>query len=100
MSPLVLYALMLLVAVALTARYRRPLLTAALAALLVGPALYFVTGRELARVKGEGRFYSVPFGGDTVDDAAIVGSAAVWMVGAFVLAWLAVRPRARARRRE
>ena len=63
----------------------------------MGLGLYFVTGREIAHAKGEGQFYSWPFGGYAVRDDALVGSLAVWIVGCGLIGWavarLAVRPR-------
>ena len=50
----------------------------------VGVALYAMVGVATAAARGAGHFYSVPFGGYRVDDAAMFGSMGIGVV----IAWL------------
>ena len=58
-------------------RGRRRVATAVLA-VGVGPLLYGVVGILWARLRGTGRFFSVPFGGERVTDGALLVSVLVW----------------------
>ena len=49
-----------------------------LGALVAGPVCYFAVGLLVPRVTGEGRFFSVPFGGLRVGDSELVLSVATW----------------------
>ena len=59
-----------------------------LAALPTGIIAYIAAGIVAARLRGEGHFYSVPFGGYTVDNGPIGVSVILWFI--FVFAVLAV----------
>ena len=77
--PIVVLALVVLLAAAaiLYTRGRR-LIASMLGALVAGPFCYFVVGLFVPRVTGEGRFFSVPFGGLHVGDWEIVLSTLAW----------------------
>jgi|SRR5215469_11037880 len=64
-----------------------------LAALPAGIIAYIAAGIVAARLRGEGHFYSVPFGGYTVDNAPIGISVALWIAFMFALLAFALRPR-------
>ncbi|HSA93695.1 MAG TPA: hypothetical protein VLE48_11845 [Terriglobales bacterium] len=57
----------------------------------LGLLTYGVLGIGIARYRREGHFYSVPFGGYAVSDAAFASSLLAWMapwfVGILLLAW-------------
>ena len=65
-----------------------------LAAFPAGIIAYIASGIVAARLRGEGHFYSVPFGGYSVDNGPIGVSIVLWI--ALIFAGLAVvlRPRA------
>ena len=65
-----------------------------LAAVPAGIIAYIGSGILAARLRGEGHFYSVPFGGYSVDNGPIGVSIVLWI--ALIFAGLAVvlRPRA------
>jgi len=88
-------ALLLLAALAC----RRPVSVAVAAALLGGPVLYSLLGGYLAGVRGEGRFYSFPFGGYRIGLTEVLMSVAAWAAlsgaAAYTIARL-VRGRAKA----
>ena len=65
-----------------------------LAAIPAGIIAYIAAGIAAAVARGEGHFYSVPFGGYTVDDGPIAVSVVLWI--ALVFAGLAVVLRRRA----
>ncbi|HEX5136763.1 MAG TPA: hypothetical protein VFY93_07325 [Planctomycetota bacterium] len=71
--------------------FRRPLLAAVVAGGLGGPAFYVWLGGHLARARGEGRFYSFPFGGYRLGDAEILLSAGVWAFASGVASYAATR---------
>lgn len=71
---------------------RRGLATALLAP-GAGLSIYGTVGFLLARLRGTGRFYSVPFGGERVTDGALLMSILVWIGLAAGLVWRATRPR-------
>jgi hypothetical protein len=56
-----------------------------LAALVAGAVCYFGVGLLVPRITGEGRFFSVPFGGLHVGDIDILLSVLIWS-----LAWWAL----------
>src|SRR5215469_16078654 len=56
-----------------------------LAALPAGIIAYIASGIVAARLRGEGHFYSVPFGGYTVDNAPIGISLVLWIAFVFVV---------------
>jgi len=64
-----------------------------LAALPVGIVAYIAAGIAAARIRGEGHFYSVPFGGYTVDNGPLGASVVLWVAVAFVGLAVVVRPR-------
>lgn len=66
----------------------------ALLALGAGPLLYGVVGILWARIRGRGRFFSVPFGGERVTDDALLVSVLVWIALVAGLVWRATRPKA------
>ena len=68
-------------------------LSISLAALPVGIIVYVFAGIVAARLRGEGHFYSMPFGGYTVDNAPIGISLALWIAFAFAILAFALRPR-------
>jgi hypothetical protein len=66
------------------------------AALAVPCALltYFVLGIGIARMIGVGRFYSVPFGAESIEDWQILASLAIWVgVWAALILWVLGRRR-------
>lgn len=64
-----------------------------LAALPAGIIAYIIAGIAAAKVRGEGHFYSVPFGGYTVDNGPIVSSVVIWIAFIFAVLAFVVRPR-------
>ena len=74
---------------------RRPSLVGTAGGLLVGPVLYYLLGGHLAEIRGEGRFYSFPFGGYRIGDTEILLSLGSWMcvtgVTAYAIARLVAR---------
>jgi hypothetical protein len=64
-----------------------------LAALPAGIIAYIVAGIAAARFRGDGHFYSVPFGGYTVDNGPIGTSVAIWIACSFAVLAFALRPR-------
>jgi len=64
-----------------------------LAALPAGIIVYVVAGIAAATVRGEGHFYSVPFGGYTVDNGPIAISVVLWIGFVFTLLTFVLRPR-------
>ena len=64
-----------------------------LAALPLGVFIYLFAGIVAARLRGEGHFYSVPFGGYTVDNAPIGISLALWIAFVFAMLAFVLRPR-------
>ena len=57
-----------------------------LASLAVGIAAYNLTGILVARFRGNGRFYSLPFGGYSMSNgAAIFVSLLIWIALVFVI---------------
>ncbi len=64
-----------------------------LAALPAGIIAYIVAGIAAARIRGEGHFYSVPFGGFTVDNGPIGVSVVLWSAFAFAALAIVLRPR-------
>jgi hypothetical protein len=63
----------------------RRLIATILGALATGAVCYFVVGIVVPRITGEGRFFSVPFGGLRVGDIDILLSVLAWS-----LAWWAL----------
>jgi hypothetical protein len=47
---------------------------------LLGCLSYFTIGASIARWRGIGRFYSIPFGRDRISDLDLLFSALVWML--------------------
>ena len=64
-----------------------------LAALPAGIIAYIVAGIAAARIRREGHFYSVPFGGYTVDNGPIVIRVALWIAFVFAVLAFPLRPR-------
>jgi len=64
-----------------------------LAALPLGIIIYLFAGIAAARIRGEGHFYSVPFGGYTVDNAPIGVSPLLWIAFVFAILAFVFRPR-------
>ncbi len=65
-----------------------------LAALPAGIIAYIAAGIAAAAIRGEGHFYSVPFGGYTVSDNLSLGASILFWIG-LVFAVLAFALRAR-----
>jgi hypothetical protein len=60
----------------------------------LGLIAYIGSGMIAAILRGEGHFYSVPFGGYTAsNDAALATSAVVWMGVVFICLAVILRPR-------
>ena len=60
----------------------------------LGLIAYIGSGMVAAAFRGEGHFYSVPFGGYTAsNDAALACSAVVWMGVVFICLAVILRPR-------
>ena len=64
-----------------------------LAAIPAGIIAYIGAGIAAARVRGEGHFYSVPFGGYTVDNGPIGASVVLWVTLVFVILAQVLHPR-------
>ncbi len=64
-------------------------------ALPIGALAYLFTGIEIARARGVGHFYSVPFGGYAVRDSALFASLMCWVALIFVLIAVVLRWRAK-----
>ena len=56
-----------------------------LVAVPVGGIAFLFAGIWIARARGVGHFFSVPFGGDTVTDSALLGSLICWVGLVFTL---------------
>lgn len=65
-----------------------------LAAIPAGIIAYIAAGIAAARLRREGHFYSVPFGGYTVDNGPIGASVVLWTAFVFVVLAVVLRPRA------
>ena len=60
----------------------------------LGLIAYIGSGMIAAALRGEGHFYSVPFGGYTAsNDAALASSAVVWIGVVFICLVVILRPR-------
>lgn len=68
---------------------------AVLVAVPAGIVSYIASGIVAAAMRGEGHFYSVPFGGYTVDNGPLEASCAIWIALCFALVTLVARKRAR-----
>lgn len=64
-----------------------------LAALPAGIIAYIIAGIAAAVIRGEGHFYSVPFGGYTIDNGPLVTSAVLWIALVFVVLAFVLQPR-------
>jgi hypothetical protein len=64
-----------------------------LVAVPLGGLSYLFSGIWIARTRGVGHFYSVPFGGYAVSDSALISSLACWVSLVFVLLAIAFRRR-------
>jgi cbb3-type cytochrome oxidase subunit 3 len=65
-----------------------------LASLPVGVIAYIIAGIAAAAIRGEGHFYSIPFGGYSAsNDAAIFASLLVWIGLVFAVLAFVLRPR-------
>ena len=65
----------------------------ALVALPVGGLAYLLSGIWIARARGVGHFFSVPFGGYAVTDSAVSSSLGCWVGIAFLLLLIVFRGR-------
>lgn len=63
-----------------------------LAAIPAGIITYIAAGIVAASVRGDGHFYSVPFGGYTVDNGPIGTSVLLWIAFVFVILAFILRP--------
>ncbi len=60
----------------------------------VGIFVYIIAGIAAATIRGDGHFYSVPFGGYSVSDNLAIGvSIVIWMVMVFFILAGLLRPR-------
>ena len=60
----------------------------------LGLIAYIASGMMAAALRGEGHFYSVPFGGYTAsNDAALASSALLWIAMVFICLAAILRPR-------
>jgi len=64
-------------------------------ALPIGGLAYFFAGIEIARWRGVGHFFSVPFGGYAVSDSALLASLAGWVILLGALIELVLRGKVR-----
>ena len=65
-----------------------------LLSLPLGVIVYIVSGIIAAHVRGDGHFYSVPFGGYTVsNNAALITSTVIWIAVVFFCLAAILRPR-------
>jgi xanthine/uracil permease len=84
--PMLAFAILLLLVGAIIVYVRGSRRIAAiLAALVAGPVCYLAVGIVIPRITGEGRFFSVPFGGLRVGDSELLLSLLAWC-----LAWWAL----------
>jgi hypothetical protein len=74
-------------------RAARTLIGIFLVALIAGGLGYFFSGIWIARARGVGHFFSVPFGGYAVSDSAVSSSLACWVGFVFTLLSLLFRRR-------
>lgn len=74
-------------------RILRTLIGMFLVALITGGLGYFFSGIWIARARGVGHFFSVPFGGYAVSDFAVSSSLACWVGFVFTLLALLLRRR-------
>jgi len=74
-------------------RVARNLAGFVLVALPVGGLGYLFSGIWVARARGVGRFFSVPFGGYAVSDSALTSSLACWVGFVFALLLIVFRRR-------
>ena len=63
-----------------------------LAALPAGVIAYIASGIAAALLRGQGHFYSVPFGGFTVDNGPLGASVVLWIAFVFAVLALVMRP--------
>jgi len=66
-----------------------------LAAIPAGIIVYIVAGIAAATIRGDGHFYSVPFGGYTVDNWPMGASVVLWIALVFVTLIIVLRPAGR-----
>jgi hypothetical protein len=60
----------------------------------VGVFVYIVAGIAAAAIRGDGHFYSVPFGGYSVSDNFAIGaSIVIWMILVFLILAGLLRPK-------
>jgi hypothetical protein len=64
-----------------------------LLALPLGLFAYIAVGVAAAGLRGDGHFYSVPFGGYTLSNADVLTSAAMWIAITLGILFLAIRAR-------
>ena len=65
-----------------------------LAALPAGIITYIIAGIAAAAIRGEGHFYSIPFGGYSVSDNTAIGiSILLWIALVFTVLAFVLRPR-------
>jgi hypothetical protein len=64
-----------------------------LAALPAGIIAYIIAGIAAAAIRGDGHFYSFPFGGYTIDNGPLVSSLALWIAMSYGVLAFALRPR-------
>ena len=64
-----------------------------LAAIPIGIIAYIAAGIIAAAIRGEGHFYSVPFGGYSIDNAPTGISILLWIALVFAVLAFALRPR-------
>ena len=74
-------------------RIARNLAGFALIAVPVGGLGYLFSGIWIARARGVGHFFSVPFGGYAVSDSALTSSLGCWVVLVFTLMLVVFRRR-------
>lgn len=63
-----------------------------LAAIPAGVIAYIVAGIVAAAIRGDGHFYSIPFGGYTVENWPIAVSVVLWVGVVFMVLGLILRP--------
>ena len=92
--PLILTVAVLFIALfVLLILWERTLLASVVGGILFGGIIYMTCGIMIPRVTGAGHFYSVPFGGLTVTDAAVGTSFLSWCVVCGAGIWLVLRKR-------
>ncbi|HXH49271.1 MAG TPA: hypothetical protein VNM47_07985 [Terriglobia bacterium] len=74
-------------------RVARSLIGILLVAVPLGGLAYLFSGIWMARARGVGHFFSIPFGGYAVTDTALLSSLAFWVGLVFVLLAVAFRKR-------